>query len=258
MSTRRHAILFGINYHRTPNARLRGCINDIDNMAQVLIGPAYNFGVIQKFPDSDPNPRTTKRAILEELRQLAQRSHTDNLEIAWIHYSGHGCSQRDSKNGDETDKMDECLVPSDYNTGGLVRDDDIKKVLQTFNPATRVICIFDCCHSGTMGDLKHHYLDRKTMRIENKAPPCPAKVLMISGCMDKQTSADAYNVNQQRKFSGAMTSCLIRALADKNLHGQYKVFDLLDALRVKLRWRKFTQLPQLTSSFEIDSDERFF
>ena len=254
MSTRRHAILFGLNYQRTPKARLRGCINDIHNMARVLRGRAFDFGVIRQFADNVSDPRTTKAGILEELRALSERSHADDLEVAWIHYSGHGSGQRD-EDGDELDRTDECLVPSDYDRSGLIRDDEIKAVLRTFNPSTRVVCVFDCCHSGTIGDLKYHYFNRRAKRVENHAPPCPAKVLMISGCMDSQTSADAFNVNKQRKFSGAMSSCLIQSFRRTRFRGPYPVFDLMDALRAHLVRKRFKQVPQLTSSYEIPDDE---
>lgn len=250
MSSKRHALLFGLNYHRTPRARLRGCINDINNVERMLRSSEYNFGVIHKHPDTASNPRTTHKAIIEELEALARASVEEDLEAVWIHYSGHGCSVRDN-NGDETDRMDECLVPSDYNKGGLVRDDEIKRVLRLFNAKTRVVCIFDCCHSGTIADLKYRFFDKNRKQVENKAPACDARIVMLSGCLDRQTSADAFNVNNQRKFTGAMTSCLLESLKEGNTHGNTNVFVLLDRLRNRLVKKRFRQIPQLTCSYDL-------
>ena len=256
-SPKRHALLFGLNYHRTPKARLRGCINDIDNVERLLRTPPYDFGVIHKHPDPARNPRTTRAGILQEMQALARASVEQELELVWIHYSGHGCSVRDN-NRDERDRMDECLVPSDYNTGGLVRDDDIKRVLRTFNPKTRVVCIFDCCHSGTIADLKYRYLAKGRPQVEDRSAPCEARVVMLSGCMDRQTSADAYNVNNQRKFTGAMTSCLVPSLHEGGSHGKTDVFVLLERLRRRLRQKRFRQIPQLTCSHLLEEGETLF
>ena len=40
----------------------------------------------------------------------------------------------------------------------------------------------------------------------------PSRVLTLSGCMDDQTSADAFNVMGDGRYSGAMTSCLLKVL----------------------------------------------
>ena len=252
----RQAILFGLNYECTADARLRGCINDVRNMESLLNTAEYGFDNVRVFTDASSNARTTAQGILQEINNLAKRSWSDNLDLAWIHYSGHGCSTRDRK-GDENDRTDECLVPSDFKTAGVIPDDYIKDCLRNFNPKTKVICIFDCCHSGTIGDLKYRYFDKHTNQIENRGRPCPSNVVLFSGCKDEQTSADAYNVNHLFKYSGAMTSCLIMVLND-NRALKCKVFDLLDGLRAKLAEKRFAQIPQLTASYEIKEDETLF
>lgn len=253
--TRKAALLFGLNYDKTPDARLRGCINDVCNMEILL--KQYQFDDIRVFTDYSNFNKTTGRGILEELNQLAERSHSEKLDLVWIHYSGHGCSIRDIGVRDELDGTDECLVPADFKTGGILPDDYIKQCLRKFRPETRVIFVADCCHSGTIGDLRYRYIDNDKPVIENWQTPCEATVLLFSGCTDQQTSADAFNVNRMRKFSGAMTSCLIQSLNECG-HGQSTVFGLLENVRLKLRQKRFTQFPQLTSSKLIDEKETLF
>lgn len=244
------ALLFGLNYDRTPDARLRGCINDVQNMELFL---KNHFDDIRVLTDLSHYDRTTGRGILEELNQLAERSHKEQLDRVWIHFSGHGCSVRDMGVRDELDGKDECLVPADFKTAGVVPDDFIKQCLRRFRPETKVVFVADCCHSGTIGDLRYRYINRNQKMVENWQTPCPAKVMLLSGCMDNQTSADAFNVNRMRKYSGAMTSCLLQAF--REMGPQAKVFDLLDRVRLKLRQKRFTQYPQLTCSVEIDETE---
>ena len=252
----RRAILFGLNYDATPEARLRGCINDVFNMEKLLKSEQYNFDNVDVFTDFYSVNRTTAFNILQEINNLAIKSWSENLELAWIHYSGHGASLKD-ENSDENDGIDECLVPSDFLKHGYVSDDYIKECLKNFNPRTKVICVFDCCHSGTIGDLKYRYFNEDTKQVENKENSCPAKILSISGCMDDQTSADAYNVQNQFKYSGALTSCLIMVLNENN-GLNCNIFKLLSELCKKLEDKKFTQLPQLTSSYELNSEDTLF
>jgi hypothetical protein len=255
----KHAILFGINYTETSSARLKGCVNDVLNMKTLLSSDMYMFDDIKVFTDQDRVNRTTACGILQEMNNLASRSWKESLEVAWIHFSGHGCSVRDLT-GDEKDGMDECIIPSDFMKSGVVSDDYIRNTLRNFNPKTKVICVFDCCHSGTMGDLKYRYIDTKhPPLVEHDGEPCKSPIIMFSGCKDEQTSADAYNVNNAHKYSGAMTSCLITSLLNLgNRPVEIKIYSLFEELNRTLKSKLFTQIPQLCSSYELKIDETLF
>lgn len=260
-------LLVGINYVNDGSSRLRGCLNDVCNMQDYL----HTNNIISKkditiltddrsaFVGRDIKDEPTGHAIVRELNELATKSVYEDLDLAWFHYSGHGsqlaCDYAD-ENGecDELDGKDECLVPSDYKYRGVVRDDVLKSILRKFNPKTRVICILDCCHSGTGTDLKYRFKSMNDFTIENTSDPCDAKVVTISGCRDYQTSADAYNVGGMRKFTGAMTSCLLLSL--KQNHKQ-NIFELVDNMTTLLIQKGFTQRPQLTASHDIRIDPTF-
>ena len=239
------AILFGINYINTPSARLYGCINDVKNMANFLKDEA-KYDVVREYTDEHNMRKVTGTFIINTIYKLAIDSHKYNLDRVWIHYSGHGCAINDT-NGDEKDGRDECIVPADY-YNGVITDDLLKRVLRYFNKNTKVTCIFDCCHSGTIGDLRYKYMIPKLYVIENFKSKCYSNVLLISGCMDHQTSADAYNVQGKNDFSGAMTSCLLMSMKESP-----NVLHVLVKLKDYLKEKKFTQIPVLTSSFKVDS-----
>lgn len=129
---------------------------------------------------------TTLNGILNELYRLASKSWSDELDLVWFEYSGHGSYVSD-RSGDEVDGKDEALVPSDFRSAGLLMDDTIKRIFKSFNPKTRVISIIDACHSASVGDLKYRFVDDQ-MIMENKESPCKSHILSISGCLDKQTS----------------------------------------------------------------------
>jgi hypothetical protein len=239
------AILFGLNYINTPSARLYGCINDVKNMAKFLKEEA-KYDVVKEYTDENNMRKVTGNYIINAIYKLAIDSHRYNLDRVWIHYSGHGCAIND-RDGDEKDGKDECIVPADY-YNGVITDDLIKRVLRYFNKKTQVTCIFDCCHSGTIGDLRYEYRIPNVCSLDNFKSKCRANILLLSGCMDHQTSADAYNVQGKNQYSGAMTSCLLMSMKESP-----KVFDTFVKLRKYLKEKNFTQIPILTSSFQLDS-----
>ena len=215
------AILFGVNYTKCRTGKLKGCHNDADLMEKYLIDlRGYAKDDILKCVDVN-NKRdlflTSREGMLESLYDLALRSFKDDLEEVFITYSGHGSQVRDYT-GKEDDGMNEILLPWDFRTKGYILDDTVHHILKQMNPKTRVICIFDCCHSGSIADLEFKYMfDRESNKIltkQIKQNTILPNVITLSGCKDCQVSMDAYNVRGRRQFSGAMTACLTKILRE--------------------------------------------
>ena len=95
--------------------------------------------------------------------------------------------------------------------------------------------------------------DRKS--IENNDRPCRSNIITISGCRDNQTSADAYNVMHEYTFTGALSSCLLMTLKENQ---NDTIFEIVDKTRNLLRSKRFSQKPELCSSYIIDPDEKLF
>tara|TARA_Y100000389_G_C17311730_1_gene438341 strand:- start:654 stop:905 length:252 start_codon:yes stop_codon:yes gene_type:complete len=83
-------------------------------------------------------------------------------------------------------------------------------------------------------------------------------MITISGCKDNQTSADAYNVMEKRKFTGALTSCMLLTLEDYEFSKKVEIFALIEKIRQILKEKGFSQIPQVCSSFELDKDSQLF
>lgn len=241
------ALLFGLNYGQTPDAKLNGCVNDVQNVAEFL--KKKGFQDVQVYTDETTPKETTLEGLTRNLYNTAMRTWSETIDVLWIHYSGHGSYMTDETR-DEVDGKDECLVPSDYQTAGLLTDDTISKLLSQINPKTNVILFMDCCHSGTIADLKYCWTSRLNKTIENAKASHKCRILMISGCRDDQTSADAFNVDGSYKYSGAMTSCLLKSF-ETNPKAIDDVFTLLQDLRYWLNLGHFQQVPQLCSSTDI-------
>lgn len=252
MRGRGRALLFGLNYSQHPELKLNGCINDVKNMSAYL---ETTLAIpTEVYTDEAGTTDTTAMAMVKHLCELALRSHSESLDFVWIHYSGHGSYIKDT-GGDELDGNDECLVPSDFETVGLLPDDVLESVLRFMNPKTRVVCVFDCCHSGTIGDVKYCWESSTRVSVENITCGVAAKVITLSGCKDDQTSADAFGITAS-EYQGALTSCLLLVLKEATA-ARTDVFLLLSAVRAKLKERNFAQLPKLCSTHNLARDRAF-
>ena len=132
-------------------------------------------------------------------------------DLFFLTYSGHGGQVQDT-NSDEKDRMDETWVCYDRQ---LV-DDELYDLWAKFKAGVRILVLSDSCHSGTVlreipafvsggprirampttvarkVQKAHAALYRK---IQDEHPAAEsavvkASVLLVSGCMDNQTSMD--------------------------------------------------------------------
>jgi hypothetical protein len=253
MNIKGKAVLFGLNYKHCTSGHLDGCINDVVNIS-TYIKSQYNIP-IDTYTDDVNIVDTSNKGIIRRLYELAVDSYRNNLDFVWIHYSGHGSYVRD-RTGDERDGFDECLVPSDYESSGFISDDYLCSLFTHFNPKTRIVCIFDCCHSATVGDLKYSWESPSKMSIENSKSKIDAKILTLSGCLDNQTSADAFNVMGDNKSAGALTACLLKVLTTVP-NAKSNMFLMLQSLRSELKKQSFSQIPKLCTSYLITNDSKF-
>jgi len=261
----------GINYYDT-KYQLGGCINDLENLCEFLKG---NFDCSKtKFKhlrddSKDRSVYPNRENILDGFKWLVKGAKSDSR--LFVHYSGHGSYTRDARVGrkyqDEADGRDETICPAQ---GNQIPDDLIRKCLVDPLPkGCQLWALFDCCHSGTILDLKYNYQVKlkprtKDWRIlaNNKCRQSRCQAVMISGCMDSQTSADAWEPdNQTRKgeYQGAMTYSFIKTL--KNLlrlkHPlQYK--KIMKQMCSFLKARGYTQVPQISTGHWMNLEDEMF
>jgi hypothetical protein len=240
----KRALLIGINYITNPNARLYGCIEDIKNVQNMLIDaygyPPENIVVLR---DDMSAKMPTKQNIILGLQMMASVSGP-NDEL-WIHYSGHG-TQLPDRNGDEPDGADEAIVPVDYPTAGMIADDDLFNIVRTIRCKT--FLVFDSCHSGSVCDLQYsiNYVNGSfTKSVTSNKYVANPNIILLSGCRDAQTSADAYD-STMNEAGGALTMSLTESLR-KNKHA-VDIMKVYNDLCYLLMQGKFEQIPVLSSS----------
>ncbi|KAL6304173.1 caspase domain-containing protein [Sparassis latifolia] len=293
---RRKGLCIGINYIGQ-SAELQGCINDAHNVRRFLCNDfGYNQDDIVMLTDDSNNPRSipTKANMIEAMQWLVRGAQPN--DSLFFHYSGHGGQTKDL-DGDEEDGYDEVIYPVDFQHNGHIVDDLLHDILVKPLPAgCRLTAIFDSCHSGSALDLPYLYNhvgkikepnlaaeaaqgllsaamsyargdlsgvftsvsglvkgvtgNRQATNITMQTKTSPADAISFSGCKDSQTSADTVEAGQA---TGAMSYAFIASLR-QNKNQSYQ--QLLLSVREILA-RKYSQIPQLSSSHPMDTNLLF-
>jgi len=221
---------------------LVACEADAKDMATVL--KSKGFQVVTLL-----TRQATRAAVFQAIGNVAKAAKPGDIFV--YTNSSHG-GQLPDKEGDEPDGQDETICMYD----GQVVDDELYAALGAFAAGVRVLLLSDSCHSGTMAremppadatadarprreprgmplevSARTYYAHQAMYDRILKDPAnrrardgTKASILLISGCMDNQTSADgAYN--------GLFTGTLLRVWNGGKFTGSYKKF-----------WKKITSL----------------
>jgi metacaspase-1 len=265
----KRALLIGINKYQIPGADLRGCVNDVKDLSAALIEfHGFKKGDIKILLDG----AATQKAMQAGITALVREAKKGDVLV--LHYSGHGSNvPDDEKNRDEADGRDEILCPTDLNWDKPLRDDWLRTTFDKLPAGVSFTTIMDCCHSGTNTraiqppdvKVKQRYLPspwglaaaeshrgmpknvsselRRSSRSVRKAKDIVNAELpevLITGCRDTQTSADAF-ING--RFNGALTFALVEAIRKSKGRLTYRQWH--DRAADVLKARKFEQVPQL-------------
>jgi metacaspase-1 len=266
------AVLIGINRYRIPGSDLRGCINDVRNM-QAVLTQYYGFGAGDVTVLTDG--AATKKAMQKAIADLVTRAKKGDVVL--VHYSGHGSNVPDD-NGDEADKRDEILCPTDLDWNDPLSDDWLRKTFNRLKAGVNLTVVFDCCHSGTatraimppdapsiprylpcpldlMATESGRKLRGRVTRGMRASKPAARKKgdvaiadigeVLITGCRATQTSADAHIGGA---YNGALTYHLVAAI--KAHDGHLTNRELHTATRAALAKANFDQVPQLEGQKE--------
>ncbi len=250
----RKALLVGLNHYPDPENTLRGCLNDVRQVND-LLSSRFGFAVdgsIRLLTDA----RATTAAIVDRLHWLLDGARAGDVLV--FHYSGHG-SQVPDRHGDEVDDgLDEIICPYDLNWDDPFTDDDLYAIVKDLPAGVNLTVVLDCCHSGTgLRDAagpasrargrwvsappalsRSHRADAAVRRFGSRAAQRGA--ILIAGCRSNQVSADAYIDGD---YHGALTYFLCKTIAASHNGLTYR--ELIDQVRRALRENRFEQVPQL-------------
>ena len=239
------SIHIGLN-HVDPNCyngfdgQLDGCINDANDMKAIADSQGFQSSLMI-------DSQATASAVINAIGQASQSLTSGDILL--LTYSGHGGTFADV-NGDEDDGQDETWVLWDRQ----VLDDELYALWSQFAAGVRIFVLSDSCHSGTvvrMMAAKELYQTSQKCKTEPKFrlvtredrekyfDPDPriralgemvqylcgpsdramiqATVLLISGCLDNQLSADGTG-------NGLFTEKLKQVWSNGAFSGDYRKF----------------------------------
>ena len=262
----KRALLIGINRYRTPGADLRGCVNDVKNLQKALT-EYYEFAGKDITVMTDL--KATKKAMQAAIQKLIAGAKKGDVLL--LHYSGHGSNVPDD-DGDEAEKREEILCPADLDWKDPFRDDWLRKTFDKLKAGVSLTVIMDCCHSGTNtravlpphDPVKQRYLPspwdlvavesgrklrgavKSGLRASSSGKRRKSDVvhadiceLLITGCRDTQTSADAFI---KGSYNGALTYYLVESIREAK--GKLSYRELHKRTLAKLKG-EYDQVPQL-------------
>jgi hypothetical protein len=263
----KRAVLIGINKYQILGADLNGCVNDVKNLSGAL--KTY-YGFEDKDITTLTDLQATKKAMQAAIKKLIASGKKGDVLL--LHYSGHGSNVPDD-NGYEADKRDEILCPTDLDWKDTLRDDWLRKTFDKLRAGVSLTVIMDCCHSGTNtraitppdASRRERFLPcpldlmatesgrklRGALRGKlGKAPrgrkrksdivQADIRELLITGCRDTQTSADA---DIDGIYNGALTYYLVESI--KEAEGKLTYRELHQRTIAKLKKNDYDQVPQL-------------
>lgn len=253
----KRAILIGSNY-KNSGFPLNGCVNDVNTMADLF--ESWGFQII-KMTDLSPGELfPNKQNIVNKLNYMVDT--LEDFGALIVYYSGHGAQISDD-NGDEISGKDSVIVPNDFRSQGVIRDDTIREILTRKPDADRnIFAIFDSCNSGSVCDLRYNYfatsykqspfikhksntdpnLIPRTTYVENKNYlDTSTNIISLSGCKDDEYSYEMVSVGGIA--GGGLTYTLLHCL--KTMTPNITFNDMLITVRSKIASLGLKQNPSL-------------
>jgi len=141
----RYALVVGISEYKNPRLRLQYAAKDALDIKKTLLEfGKFKEDNIRLLIDDDATRENIRKDVEGRLKKVAHRN-----DLVLIYFSGHGAQIVDS-DGDETDGLDECLVPWDVDVddnSSLISDDLFAYWVRNLT-SERVLIIFDNCFGG--------------------------------------------------------------------------------------------------------------
>jgi metacaspase-1 len=146
-------VVLSFSYTGHKSGVLSGCQNDVKNMVDYIKNVhGFEDDNITLLLDDGEHTSPTHENIMSAYKKVV--SESESGDAIFLHYSGHGSKVKDDERNEDRDGYDETLVPLDYETAGMIRDDDIyAAIVKPMAEGVHVVMINDCCHSGSICDL---------------------------------------------------------------------------------------------------------
>lgn len=145
-SHQQRALIIGIDQYPAEDMRLEGCVNDAFLMSELLQENGFEADNIRLLL----NRRATTEEIWRRLEWLLSGTRAGQQRV--LCFSGHGAQLADYGSDEKVDRVDECLVPYDFDWTAerAITDDRFHALYSQLPYDASFVAILDCCHSGGM------------------------------------------------------------------------------------------------------------
>ncbi|XP_027106258.1 metacaspase-3 isoform X1 [Coffea arabica] len=272
----KRALLCGVSYNQNKKLKLRGTTPDVMNMAKLLVQqfgfPTNAILVLGGIADFTSYETPTRMNIIRAFDWLVKDSQSGDSLV--FYFSGHGVRQLDH-DGDEIDGFDEAICPLDFETAGIIIDNEINKmIVEPLKQGVTLHAIIDACHSGTVLDLPRVY-DHNRGRWKDNYPASGAykgtsggKAICFSACEDYQQASDTSAFSPE--MAGAMTFTFIKAVVENKEITYHGILDFMHnaienanksqrgcGMLNRMFYPKMLQDPMLSSSESFNVNSSF-
>jgi len=172
-----------------------------------------------------------------------------------FYYSGHGIQVPDI-NGDDSDHLDEAIVPWDFDgsKNSVITDDMIYDRCKKYYREGMVIdLIYDSCFSGGMERAIHHKfipVDSHYSHLPKatKLVPVPSMVVWTASKENQVSEEQEFSYASMSQVEGVFTHYLVQAIKD---HPDVTRSAIIKLVRQKIKNDGFTQRPRLEGSKKL-------
>ena len=271
-----YATLVGIDTYERPIPPLKGCVNDIDAVVELIgeFGRAAGFTISLHVLK---NEQATRSNVIAGFRNHLCKAGPN--DTALFYYSGHGSQESAPPElwHIEPDRLNETLVCYDSRMEGNWDLADKELAILIAEVAARkphVVCILDCCHSGngTRAPLdeglaiRRAPTDRRLRPLEsfldgllsakrgtnssagtNWSAMPEGKHVLLAACRPSETAKE---VREDGRTHGAFSAALLAAL--RQTRGAISYRDMVKQAGTQVRLRVAQQVPQIEVSDQAD------
>jgi hypothetical protein len=252
------ALLVGINAY--PSYPLRGCINDVNDIAKLLVEKCLFHQTEIRFLTEG---QATASAIRDTLSSWLVQAASSGDRLLF-HFSGHG-SILPGQDGKVHNVI--CPVDFDFTEEHALSNLDFERIFAPLSEGVEFNWVSDSCHSGNLarrlapGYMAPRYLPPppaimakiEALRAREITTRSLSRAMdhlngaFISGCQTEETSADAIFGD---RYNGALTYYLLQELeAPAGL--EQNLTSIIGNVGGALRSNGYSQHPQLHGSPEI-------
>jgi len=251
-----HALIVGIDEYIDDDVLdLKWCVSDANGMYQALLQHGWKDEEITILLDGE----ATKDAILSEVQSIADACGAGDYIL--IYYSGHGSITPDAS-GDESDGIDEAIVPVDFDSGDLstlLLDDELGNAVSQCMTEKGVF-IFDSCNSGGFiasslaegSGMRSRYVETAGTRGTGSSGDLDIVNIPVMAASGQYEYSYEHDPIEHGVFTYYLLDGLSGLYADKNVDGYISIRELFHYAEIQTEYYTIHyQHPQLRFSREF-------